>query len=100
MNNQLELDEIKRTWIETAFAQFQTLRRENIFAEMLKEFTADDLHTLLTPPENVNWFGILFARLKRAGLIRRVSARASTRPAANGRLVSVWQSINAPSYEN
>lgn len=82
---QLELGTMKRDWVEDAAAQLVAL------LPGLGEFTFDDLHPILPKPENENWFGVLAAKLRNHGLIRRVGAVASRRPEANGRLISVWR---------
>jgi hypothetical protein len=86
MPHQLELTGLKRVWLDDAFAKF--CRNRPVFS-----FTADDLHKILPAPEHQNWWGVLTARLKNAGVIRRVGAQPSTRPEANGRMVSVWEAI-------
>ena len=85
--HQLELSSVKRDWIEEATETFLAFRHS------LRDFTTDDIRPLLPEPENVNWVGILMAKLKNKGLVRRVSARPSERPEANGRLVSVWEAV-------
>lgn len=84
---QLELKALKRQWLDDSASQFA------LFAHKLGAFTFDDLHRLLPRPEHENWWGVLAAKLKNQGLIRRVNAVPSRRPEANGRLVSVWEVI-------
>ncbi len=84
---QLELTTIKRQWIDDAASQFA------LMAHKLGVFTFDDLHKILPTPEHVNWFGVLAAKLKNEGLIKRVNAVPSKRPEANGRLISVWEVV-------
>ena len=85
IGNQLELSELKRCWIDEAALRFK------VHAPRLGQFTNEDLHRLFPAPEHPNWWGVLFAQLRNKGLIRRVSARSSNRPEANGRLISVWE---------
>lgn len=82
---QLELKAIKRQWVEESMCFLQLVMSD------MGQFTSDDLHVILHPPQHPNWFGILLAAMKNKGLIRRVNAIASKRPEANGRLVSVWE---------
>lgn len=63
------------------------------------EFTADDLHDLvdvdrlpLTGSPNV--VGATFLRAAKAGRIRKLGYRASTRPASRGRVVAVWRGVD------
>jgi hypothetical protein len=85
---QLELKAIKRQWLDDAASQFA------LFAHKLGLFTFDDMHQKLPTPEHPNWYGILAAKLKNEGHIRRVTATPSRRPSANGRLVSVWEVVS------
>lgn len=84
---QLELKAIKRAWVDDAASQLAMILPK------LGRFSFDDVHSLLPAPEHVNWYGILAARLKNQGLIRRVDAIASKRPESNGRLISVWEPV-------
>lgn len=81
---QLELAGLKRDWIE------DVAPRVAVLAPGLGEFTADDLHAKLPPPQEFNWWGVLLAKLKRLGVIADVGARPSRRPCANGRKITVW----------
>ena len=87
MTHQLELSELQRDWVADAAMAFPG------FFTRSQRFTTDDLHPLLPKPENHNWFGVLMAKLKNQGRIKRVSAVASTRPEANGRLLSLWEVV-------
>lgn len=54
-----------------------------------REFTADDLHGLVTEPMNPNLYGALMSKLrKHLEYVRHVP---STRPEANRRKVSLWR---------
>lgn len=83
----LKLTDVERDWLEDAALTLEPMLHR------FGRFTSDDLRRVLPPPAGVNWFGILFAKLKNKGLIRRVSAQPSARPEANGRLVSVWEAV-------
>jgi len=56
------------------------------------DFMADDVRALksIVAPADDHWWGIMFASLKRRGLIKRLGYRASKRKAANGRPVCIW----------
>ena len=83
---QLELATIKRDWIDAVLPEVRRVIADG------KEFTSDDLHArIATPPDSPNWWGVLLAKLANEQAIERVGARASSRPVANGRLVSVWR---------
>ena len=83
--HQLELEGLKRDWLD------EVAPRVAVLAPGLGEFTADDLHGKLPPPQEFNWWGVLLAKLKNVGAIVRVGYKPSTRPQANGRVVSVWR---------
>lgn len=85
--HQLELTTIKRQWIDDAASQFALIKSR------LGQFDFDEMHKLLPEPEQPCWWGIFSAQLAKAGIIRRVGARASKRPEANGRLISVWEVV-------
>jgi hypothetical protein len=80
-----QLDLLKRSWCEESAPVVQRVMRGGL------EFTTDDLHPLLPPPANKNWYGVLIAKLKKAGSIEYVGHRKSARAQANGRKVSVWK---------
>lgn len=54
-----------------------------------REFTSDDIHGVVDPPENVNLYGILFAKIRPQ--LERIGYRASKRPARNGAVVRIWR---------
>lgn len=54
-------------------------------------FSSDDVHRVVSEPEHDNLVGILFARLRRKGLIVRTGSRVSERLSANGRWIGVYQ---------
>jgi len=84
--NEVQLDLLQRDWCEKATPVLLQVART------FESFTADDLRDFRSvpqPPHN-NWWGVLMARMKALGLIRRVGYRASTRPEANGRVVALW----------
>lgn len=54
-----------------------------------REFTADEIHPLVSEPDNKNLYGILFAVIKKH--LEKVGYRPSSRPEANGRVVAVWR---------
>ena len=58
-----------------------------------RDFTTDNLHRLLDDPPHSNWFGVLMARMKNKGLIRRKGYQPSARPEANGRPVAIWEVV-------
>lgn len=85
--HQLELTTLKRSWIEES--------KPVVIAFALKTvtFTADDLHKILPAPAQVNWFGVLLAKLKTEGYVMRLGYQTSKRREANGRVVSVWRGL-------
>lgn len=58
-----------------------------------REFTTDDAHRVFSEPENRNLVGVMFAKLRCQGRIKRIGYRASARPEANGRVVAVWRVV-------
>lgn len=54
-----------------------------------REFTADDIHGVVNPPQNVNWYGVLMSQARKH--LTKVGYRPSTRKEANGRVVAVWR---------
>jgi len=90
MSSQLDLyekplDEIKREWIEDKSSRVPLVMGHGA------PFTSDDLHCLFGAAPHRNWWGVLMAQLKHAGLVERVGYRPSERKEANGRVVSVWK---------
>ena len=83
----LQLDEMRRPWIDESVAWFAA----NKFR--FEEFTSDDLHVWLPAPPEKNEWGSLLARLKKARLIRKIGYRVSARKEANCRPVSLWQTV-------
>ena len=81
---QLELKNLQRSWVD------ESAPRVVNQLPTLGEFTADDLHKLLPEPLEPNWYGVLCAKLKNLGLIKRIGARPSARKERNGGLISVW----------
>ena len=53
-------------------------------------WSVDDVHGLEPEPDNPNHFGVLVNTLCKAGKIKHVGFKKSTRPAANGRWVQTW----------
>ncbi len=58
-----------------------------------KRWSADDLHGLLPEPEEKNLFGVLVAKLRCSGQIKRVGSEPSKRPEANGRHVGIYENV-------
>ena len=82
---QLELRDLRRPWAEEALPTLAAMLPQ------LGQFTADDLHGKLPEPQHSNWYGVLMACARNAGIIRRVGDRVSSRKEANGRRVAVWE---------
>lgn len=84
--NDPQLTELKRQWV----AEVSPLVDQAV--RTFDTFTSDDLHDLhsLPQPEHRNWWGVLLANMSGRRVIRRVGYRASKRPEANGRVISVW----------
>lgn len=62
------------------------------------EFCADDLHDLVNVDQlplsgGHNVVGATFLRAAKAGRIRKVGYRPSTRPSSHGRVVAVWTAV-------
>jgi hypothetical protein len=55
-----------------------------------REWSTDDLHDLLPTPEEVNWFGLLIAKMVKRNMIQRVDSKPSRRVEANGRWIGVY----------
>ena len=89
MIHQLELTDLRRDWVEDAVAVI--LRAST--ATLPDLFTADDLHGILQPPSNKNWFGIALAKLSNTGKVEKAGYQPSKRPEANGRIVAVWRRL-------
>jgi hypothetical protein len=84
----LQLDEMKRKWIEDSVRFFPFIR-----AKLGNEFCSDDLHRIMPAPPSPNHWGSLVAHLKKAGSIRKIGYKVSTRPTANCRPVSLWEVV-------
>lgn len=81
MTTQLSL--LDRDWIEHSIPEVLRLMAG-------RTFCADDLHGILPPPEQRNWYGALMAKLRNQGLIEKVGYQPSARRAANGRVLALW----------
>ena len=81
MTTQLNL--LQRDWCEFS---------EPVVLRMMRgmPFTTDDIRHYLPEPANVNYYGVLMARMKNKGLVARITYRPSKRPEANGRPIAVW----------
>jgi hypothetical protein len=84
--NDPQLDLLQRTWCENAMPVMIQV------AKTFDCFTADDLRDFQSVPQppHSNWWGVLIARMKAKGMIRRIGYRPSLRPEANGRVVALW----------
>jgi hypothetical protein len=82
----LQLDELKRNWIDDAIAKFNAVKWRGAF-------TADDLHRYLPPPTHDGWWGCLVAKLRKAGRIREIGRVKSSRPERNGAKITLWQTV-------
>jgi hypothetical protein len=54
-----------------------------------REFTSDDLRGVVEQPDNVNLYGVLFAKLR--PMLERTGYRPSARPERNGGVVRIWK---------
>ena len=87
---QLELSTLSRPWIDESFHGFS----ERVVAGLVpRQFTNDDLHKIYDEPPKTGHWGSLMARLKKAGLVRKVGYKVSERPTANCRPVSLWEVV-------
>ena len=86
--NQLELSEIKRAWIDDAVDWFLNRRPRDIH-----QFTVEMLHGYLPPPPHPNWYGCTMAALRDSGKIREVGRVRSNRPERNGAKISLWETL-------
>ena len=83
MNNQLQLSLLDRQWVN--------INAPLVLTAMLgRQFSSDDLHTILPTPDNSNLYGVLLARLSSQGAIIRVGSVKSSRKSANGRHVGLY----------
>ena len=57
------------------------------------DFTTDDAHRVFSEPDNRNLVGVMFAKLRCEGRIKRIGYRPSARSEANGRVVAVWRVV-------
>lgn len=55
------------------------------------KFSSDDVHRVVSAPQEKNWLGVLMARLRCKGRIARVGSVASKRPESNCRHVGVFE---------
>ncbi len=87
MNEQITLDltTVKRKWLDDALAFLPPM------IPFMGRFTSDDLHIILPKPDHQNYYGVLCTQLKRAGLIKPVGFKTSTRKERNGGTVRVWE---------
>jgi hypothetical protein len=77
-----QLNLLDREWVNDSIPVVMTTMKG-------REFCADDLHSMLGEPENVNLYGILFAKLR--PMLFHVGYKKSERPERNGGLVRVWK---------
>jgi hypothetical protein len=84
---QLELDTLKRDWIDDCLERFE------LHAPRLGSFSTEDLHRLLPVAPHPNWWGCLVAKLRCSGRIREIGRVKSTRPERNGAKITLWQTI-------
>lgn len=86
--NPTQLDILQRSWLSDSQSELvQILKPGHLF-------TSDNLHAWLTPPEHVNWWGCLLAKLRSCGrYLPTGEYRKSARPSANGRKVPVWRVV-------
>ena len=83
----LQLDTLRRAWVDESVAWFIAHNFQ------FDELTSDDLHGKLPEPPHANYYGSLLAALKKLGHVRKLGYRVSTRPSANCRPVSLWQTV-------
>lgn len=86
MNNQLELDSLKRDWIDDVVTRLPSLYRG-------RQFTSDDIYEHFYAPGQPNWVGAAVAVLRNRGILKPVGFRVSKRPSANGRTIRVWECV-------
>lgn len=84
MNYQLELDSIKRGWIDDVVSRLPSLFRG-------RQFTSDEIYEHFYAPGNPNWVGAAVAVLRNRGIVRPVGFVTSKRASANGRSIRVWE---------
>lgn len=87
MSQQLQLDELKRGWID------ESIPKAVAVIYRLGEFEAFDLRRYLTEPPSVNYFGILTSQLKRQGYIKEAGFKPSRNPGRNGARCLFWHSV-------
>ena len=85
--NQLELSELKRAWIDDA------LDKVNARAFSIGNFTADDLRQYIGEPPHPNWTGCFIASLRCSGRIREVGRVRSNRPERNGAKIGLYEAV-------
>lgn len=91
MNNRLQLSLLDREWVNINSPLVLTAMNG-------RDFSSDDLHTILPQPDNNNLYGVLVAHLRCAGAIIRVGSVKSRRKSANGRYVGLYR-VHPPESE-
>lgn len=84
MNNTCQLSLLDREWVNINAPLVLT-------AMTGRDFSSDDLHTILPKPDNDNLYGVLVARLSSQGAILRVGSVKSRRKSANGRHIGLYR---------
>ena len=84
---QLEIAQLKRSWIEDSLASVLRYIADRAPEEI---FTSDDFRVITGTPPNNAWMGALLAKLKAEGRIKRHGYQVSDRPEANGREIKTW----------
>jgi hypothetical protein len=83
----LQLDELKRKWIDDAF--YFVTRQFPAGCEI----TSETIRCVLSNPPHKNWHGCLIAKLLKAGRIREIGRVKSSRPERNGAKITIWQTV-------
>lgn len=84
MTNKTQLDTLDREWVDRSYDLI-------IHGLTPGEINSDLLHDYLGEPPHRNHFGVLLAKLKRAGKLAYLGHIRSKRKSANGRNISNWR---------
>ena len=87
MQAQLQLDELKRDWIDSAIPKALEVIRD------MGQWEAHDLLPYIGQLPVPNYVGSLIAHLKRDGAIREVGFGASKNPKSNSSRVIFWKAV-------
>lgn len=85
----MALPDVKHAWLADADLAIEALSTRNRRTGQV--FTADDVRSLIGPPQHPNWWGIVFAAAKRRGTIQPVAFGTARAKSRNGGSLKIWR---------